>query len=480
MLSQVHKQLAPRHLWGFLIFWLTPSKRSFNICLIFVVIKMGGEDVILTGYWNERCECMSRSELHALQEERLRATIDRAYHEVPFYRNAFQERGLLPSDIRTVADLAKLPFTTKNDLRDNYPYGLFAVPLSEIVRLHASSGTTGKPTVVGYTRRDLDIWAEVMARALTCCGASKNSKIQNAYGYGLFTGGLGVHYGSERIGASIIPVSGGQTKRQLMIMKDFGTTILTCTPSYALHLAEVMEEMGLSKEDLSLEGGLFGAEPWSQNLRNQIETRFGLTALDVYGLSEIIGPGVAVECPVKKGLHIWEDHFLAEIIDPETGEQLPPGSYGELVITTLTKEGMPMIRYRTRDITRVLSEPCPCGRTHIKIDRCQGRTDDMLVIRGVNVFPSQIEEVLFRISHTEPFYLIIVDRNGQLDEVEIWVEVSDDVFSDEIRKLEGLEKEIQKEIEVVLGISVKVRLVEPKTIERSENKTRRVIDRRQF
>lgn len=434
----------------------------------------------MTSYWNERCECMPRSELHALQEERLRATVDRVYHEVPFYRHAFQEIGLMPSDIRTVEDLVKLPFTTKNDLRDNYPYGLFAVPLSEIVRLHASSGTTGKPTVVGYTRRDLDIWAEVMARALTCCGASKNSKIQNAYGYGLFTGGLGVHYGSERIGASVIPVSGGHTKRQIMIMKDFGTTTLTCTPSYALHLAEVMEEMGVSKEDLNLDGGLFGAEPWSQNLRKQIEGRLGLTALDIYGLSEIIGPGVAVECPVKEGLHIWEDHFLVEIIDPETGEQLPPGSYGELVITTLTKEALPMIRYRTRDITRLISEPCSCGRTHIKLDRCQGRTDDMLVIRGVNVFPSQIEEVLFRISHTEPFYLIIVDRNGQLDEMEIWIEVSDEVFSDEIRKLELLEREIRREIEVVLGIGVKVKLVEPKTIERSEGKARRVIDRRQL
>ncbi len=431
-------------------------------------------------YWNERYECMPRSELHALQEERLRATVSRVYHEVPFYRHAFQKLGLMPSDIQTLDDLVKLPFTTKNDLRDNYPYGLFAVPMSEVVRLHASSGTTGKPTVVGYTRHDLDVWAEVMARSLTCCGAGKHSKIQNAYGYGLFTGGLGVHYGAERIGASVIPVSGGHTKRQIMIMKDFGSTILTCTPSYALYLAEVMEEMGVSKDDLSLEGGLFGAEPWSENLRKQIEGRLGILALDVYGLSEIIGPGVAVECPVKEGLHVWEDHFLVEIVDPETGEPLPPGKYGELVITTLTKEALPLLRYRTRDITRIIQEPCSCGRTHIKIDRFQGRTDDMLVIRGVNVFPSQIEEVLFRISHTEPFYQIIVDRKGQLDELEVWVEISEDVFSDEIRKLEKLEEEIRREIEAVLGISVKVKLVEPKTIERSEGKATRVIDRRQL
>ncbi|AFV11472.1 phenylacetate-coenzyme A ligase PaaK [Thermacetogenium phaeum DSM 12270] len=431
-------------------------------------------------YWNERYECMPRSELHALQEERLRATVSRVYHEVPFYRHAFQKLGLMPGDIQTLGDLVKLPFTTKNDLRDNYPYGLFAVPMSEVVRLHASSGTTGKPTVVGYTRHDLDVWAEVMARSLTCCGAGKHSKIQNAYGYGLFTGGLGVHYGAERIGASVIPVSGGHTKRQIMIMKDFGSTILTCTPSYALYLAEVMEEMGVSKDDLSLEGGLFGAEPWSENLRKQIEGRLGILALDVYGLSEIIGPGVAVECPVKEGLHVWEDHFLVEIVDPETGEQLPPGKYGELVITTLTKEALPLLRYRTRDITRIIQEPCSCGRTHIKIDRFQGRTDDMLVIRGVNVFPSQIEEVLFRISHTEPFYQIIVDRKGQLDELEVWVEISEDVFSDEIRKLEKLEEEIRREIEAVLGISVKVKLVEPKTIERSEGKATRVIDRRQL
>ncbi len=430
-------------------------------------------------YWNQEKECMSKKELRVLQEERLNATVDRVFHEVPFYRHAFQNIGVKPEDIRSLDDLARLPFTTKDDLRDNYPYGLFAVALSDVIRLHASSGTTGKPTVVGYTRDDLAVWAEVMARSLASCGASRESKTQNAYGYGLFTGGLGVHYGAELLGASVIPVSGGHTKRQVMIMKDFGSTILTCTPSYALHLAEVMEEIGVSKDDISLKGGLFGAEPWSKNLRKQIETRLGITALDVYGLSEIIGPGVAVECSAKEGLHIWEDHFLAEIVDPETGEQLPEGEYGELVITTLTKEALPMIRYRTRDITRIIpEEKCSCGRTHLRIDRCQGRTDDMLVIRGVNVFPSQIEEVLFRISHTEPFYMIFVDRHGQLDKLEVWVEVSDQTFSDEIRKLERLEQEIRREIEVVLGIGVKVKLVEPKTIERYEGKAKRIIDRR--
>ncbi len=433
----------------------------------------------MSRYWNQECECISTDQLRSLQDERLKATVKYVYQEVPFYRHVFQEIGIEPDDIKAVDDLGKLPFTTKNDLRDNYPYGLFAVPLCDVIRLHASSGTTGKPTVVGYTQHDLDVWSEVMARGLTCCGATTNSIIQNAYGYGLFTGGLGVHYGAEKIGAKIIPVSAGHTKRQIMIMKDFGTNILTCTPTYALHMAEVMEELGVSKEDLSLTGGLFGAEPWSQNLRKQIEMRLGIEALDVYGMSEVIGPGVAVECPEKDGLHIWEDHFLAEIVDPDTGQSLPAGSLGELVITTLTKEALPMIRYRTRDITRIIpGGPCGCGRTHMKIDRCQGRTDDMMVIRGVNVFPSQIEEVIFRISHTEPYYLLIVDRHDQLDQLEVWVEVSDQVFSDQIRMMESLEREIRKEIEVVLGISVKVKLVEPKTIERSEGKAKRIIDLR--
>ncbi|MGD0154285.1 MAG: phenylacetate--CoA ligase [Thermacetogeniaceae bacterium] len=423
---------------------------------------------------------MPREELQALQEERLRETVNRVFYEVPFYRRALQERGLGPDAVKSLKGLPRLPFTTKDDLRDNYPYGLFAVPLSEIVRVHASSGTTGKPVVDGYTRYDLGVWAEVMARSLTCCGATKNSVIHVAYGYGLFTGGLGAHCGAELIGASVIPASGGHTKRQIMLLKDFGSTILACTPSYAMHLAEVMDEAGLSKSDLKLKGGLFGAEPWSQNMRSQLEARLGIMALDVYGLTEIIGPGVAVECPEKQGLHVWEDHFLPEVIDPETGEQLPDGSYGELVVTTLTKQGMPLIRYRTRDITTIIPEPCPCGRTHRKIGRFVGRTDDMLVIRGVNVFPSQIEEVLLRIAHTEPQYQIIVERRGQLDALEVQVEVSGQFFSDEIRMLETLERQIQRQIEDVLGINVRVKLVEPKTIERSEGKAKRVIDRRQL
>jgi len=430
--------------------------------------------------WNEKYECMPRPELLALQNERLRETVGRVFYEVPFYRRALQERGLGPDDVKSVDDLDKLPFTTKNDLRDNYPYGLFATPMSEVVRLHASSGTTGKPVVNGYTRHDLEVWAEVMARSLTCCGATKNSIIHIAYGYGLFTGGLGAHFGAERIGASVIPASGGHTKRQIMLMKDFGSTILACTPSYAMHLALVMDEMGLSKSDLKLKGGLFGAEPWSQNMRSQLEARLGLMALDVYGLTEIIGPGVAVECPEQNGLHVWEDHFLFEVIDPDTGRQLPPGSFGELVVTSLTKQAMPLIRYRTRDITTILPEPCSCGRTHRKIARLVGRTDDMLVIRGVNVFPSQIEEVLLRIAHTEPQYQIIVERRGQLDELEIQVEVSGQFFSDEVRRLETLERQIRREIEDVLNIGVRIKLVEPKTIERSEGKAKRVIDRRQL
>lgn len=429
-------------------------------------------------YWNEKYERMPREELQALQAERLAETASRVYHEVPFYRRLLQERGIGPFDVKTLDDLPRLPFTTKDDLRDNYPYGLFAVPLSEVVRVHASSGTTGKPVVDGYTRHDLDVWAEVMARSLTCCGATKDSVIHVAYGYGLFTGGLGAHCGAERIGASVIPASGGHTKRQIMLLKDFGATILACTPSYAMHLAEAMAEMGLSKSDLKLKAGCFGAEAWSENMRSQLEARLGIMALDVYGLTEIIGPGVAMECPEKLGLHVWEDHFLCEIIDPDTGEQLPPGSYGELVITTLTKQAMPLIRYRTRDVTAIIPEPCSCGRTHRRISRLFGRTDDMLIIRGVNVFPSQIEEVLLRIAHTEPQYQIIVERRGQLDELEVQVEVSGQFFSDEVRGLENLERQIRKEIEDVLGISVRVKLVEPKTIERSEGKAKRVIDRR--
>jgi len=429
-------------------------------------------------YWNKTYECMDREQLTKLQSERLVDTVRRVYHNVPYYRNLMQERGLMPEDIRGVEDLTKLPFTTKDDLRENYPYGLFAVPMSEIVRIHASSGTTGKPTVVGYTRQDIITWSELMARTLTCGGVTKDSVIQVAYGYGLFTGGLGVHYGAERIGASVIPISGGNTKRQVMLMRDFGTTVLACTPSYALHIAETIEEMGIERKDLKLKYGIFGAEPWSEALRAEIEEKLQITAIDIYGLSEVIGPGVASECLYKKGLHIFEDHFIPEIIDPNTGEVLPEGQEGELVFTTITKEGIPVIRYRTRDITSLNYEPCPCGRTHVRMNKVLGRTDDMIIIRGVNVFPSQIESILMEIGQTEPHYLLIVDRVNNLDTLEVWVEVSEKLFSDEVRKLEQLNKRITYEIQSTLGINARVKLVEPKTIQRSEGKAKRVIDKR--
>ena len=431
-------------------------------------------------YWNQTYECMSRDEMTGVQGERLVNTVKRIYHNVPFYREKMQKKGLETGDIKTTDDLTKLPFTYKQDLRDTYPYGMFAVPLSEIVRIHASSGTTGRQTVVGYTRKDIDTWSEVMARTLACAGATKDSFIQVAYGYGLFTGGLGVHYGAEKVGASVIPISGGNTKRQLQIMKDFGTTILACTPSYALFMAEEMEEAGIKKGDLKLIAGVFGAEPWSHNMRNEIEQRLGILALDIYGLSEVIGPGVSTECNCKCGLHIQEDHFIPEIINPDTEEVLPPGSEGELVFTTVTKEGLPLLRYRTRDISSLNYEKCVCGRTLVRMSKVTGRTDDMLIIRGVNVFPSQIESVLLEIGETAPHYLIIVDRVDNLDLMEVWVEMTQSMFSDEVKKIEDLERKIKKEIESILGISAKVKLVEPKTIERSEGKAKRVIDKRKI
>jgi len=431
-------------------------------------------------YWNKTYECMSRDEMTRVQSERLIETVKRVYHNVPFYREKMQKKGIEPGDIKSIEDLKKLPFTYKQDLRDNYPYGLFAVPLSEIVRIHASSGTTGKQTVVGYTRRDIDTWAEVMARTLTSAGATKESFIQVAYGYGLFTGGLGVHYGAERVGASVIPISGGNTKRQIQIMKDFGTTILACTPSYALYMAEEMEEMGVKREELKLKAGVFGAEPWSEKMREEIEEKLGILAIDIYGLSEVIGPGVATECLYKCGMHIQEDHFIPEIIDPETEEVLPPGSKGELVFTTITKEGLPLIRYRTRDITRLNYDVCECGRTLVRMEKVSGRTDDMLIIRGVNVFPSQIESVLLEIGETAPHYMLIVDRIDNLDVLEVWVEMNQEMFSDEVKKIEDIEKKIRREIESTLGINAKVKLVEPKTIERSEGKAKRVIDKRKL
>ncbi len=431
-------------------------------------------------YWNEKYECMPREQLQQLQMERLKQTVERCYHNVPHYRKEMQEKGVEPGDIQSLEDLKKLPFTIKTDLRDNYPYGLFAVPLSEIVRIHSSSGTTGKPIVVGYTRQDLNNWGELTARSLGCAGVTKHDVIQISYGYGLFTGGLGIHNGAEKVGASVIPTSGGNNKKQVMIMKDFSSTALACTPSYALVLAEVMEELGIRKEEIKLRVGIFGAEPWSQGMRKGIEDKLGISAHDIYGLSEVMGPGVSMECSVKNGLHVWEDHFIPEIINPETGEPLPYGETGELVFTTITKEGFPVIRYRTRDLSCLHIEPCACGRTHVRMDRITGRSDDMLIIRGVNVFPSQIESVLLEVGDTTPHYHLIVDRVNNLDTLEVQVEVSDKMFSDKVKRLEGLEHKIRKEIESVLGISCKVTLVEPKSLARSEGKAKRILDKRKI
>lgn len=428
--------------------------------------------------WNPQAETMSRSDLRQLQSERLRQTVERVYHNVPFYRRKFDEVGIHPEDIKSVDDLAKLPFTNKQDLRDNYPFGLFAAPAEEVVRIHASSGTTGKMTVVGYTKNDIQTWAEVMARTMGCGNVTRRDIVQVAYGYGLFTGGLGAHYGAERIGAIVVPISGGNTKRQLQIMVDFKTTALACTPSYSLFMAETAAEEGIDIRNLPLRVGFFGAEPWSNNMRKEIEEKLNIKAIDIYGLSEIIGPGVSSECLEQNGLHVWEDHFLVEVIDPNSGEVLPYGSKGELVFTCITKEALPLIRYRTRDISILYPEKCPCGRTHLRMNRVLGRTDDMLIIRGVNVFPSQIESVLLEIGETEPHYQLIVDRDGNLDDLEIWVEVSEQIFSDEVRKMEELEGRIRREILSTLGISARVKLVEPKTIARSEGKAKRIIDRR--
>jgi phenylacetate-CoA ligase len=431
--------------------------------------------------WDEEFETLPREALETLQLKRLKYLVERVYAVVPHYRQKMDEAGVKPADIKSLRDTARLPFTTKEDLRQNYPFGLFAVPFSRVVRIHASSGTTGKPTVVGYTRRDIDMWAELMARTLSCGGAHQGDVVHNAYGYGLFTGGLGAHYGAERVGAAVIPISGGNSKRQIMIMQDFGSTILMSTPSYALNLADVMKEMGVAPSSLKLRAGLFGAEPWSEKMREEIEKRLEIDAVDIYGLSEVIGPGVASECIEEKhGLHIFEDCFLSEIIDPETGEVLPPGSTGELVFTTLNKEAFPVIRYRTRDLSMLIAEPCSCGRTFYRMQRITGRTDDMLIIRGVNVFPSQIEHVLMGIEGVEPHYQIIVDRKNSLDIMEVQVEVSEGVFSDEVRVLEELGKKIEREIKDSLGSSCRVKLVEPKTIERSEGKAKRVIDKRKL
>ncbi|MDI6874161.1 phenylacetate--CoA ligase family protein [Candidatus Solincola sp.] len=425
-------------------------------------------------------EVLDRERLEELQLQRLRETVDRLYEKVPFYRKKLDEVGYSPGDIRNLSDLKKLPFTTKDDLRDHYPFGLFAVPMRDIVRIHASSGTTGKPTVVGYTANDIKVWADLVARTIVAAGGTPDDIVHVAYGYGLFTGGLGLHYGAEMLGATALPMSGGNTKRQIRLMVDFGSTILCCTPSYALNIAEVMKEMGVTRDMIKLKAGILGAEPWTDEMRVQIEETLGISAHDIYGLSEVVGPGVSIECGEKNGLHVFEDCFIPEIIDPDTGESLPPGERGELVFTNINKEGLALLRYRTRDISALDVSPCPCGRTHVRMRRITGRTDDMLIIRGVNVFPSQVEAVLMQIPGLSPHYQLVVDRVENLDVLEVQVEVSPEVFSDEIKKLEELERRIADEVQSYLGVSVKVRLMEPRSIQRSEGKAVRVIDRRKM
>ena len=431
-------------------------------------------------YWDAEHETMPRKDLERLQLQRLKAVAARVYETVPFYRSAFRAKGVTPDDIKSLKDMSRLPFTTKQDFRDNYPFGLMSCKMGEVVRLHASSGTTGKPVVAPYTRGDINTWANVMARTLVSAGVTENDIVQNAYGYGLFTGGLGIHYGAELLGATVVPTSVGNTKRQIMLMQDFGSTVITCTPSYSLVLYEAAQEMGVDLKSTRLRIGILGAEPWSENMRREIESKTGISAVDIFGLTEIIGPGVSAECIHKKGMHIFEDHFLVETIDPETGEQLPLGTLGELVITTLTKEAQPVIRYRTRDLTVLNPEPCECGRTFVRMSKLTGRTDDMLIIRGVNVFPSQIESVLLRVEGVLPQYQIVVDRQHHMDDLEIQVEVSEEVFSDEVARLENLQRRVSNEIESVLGIRARVKLVEPRTIERSAGKARRVIDKREL
>ena len=428
--------------------------------------------------WNPEMERMEPARMKELQGNRLAAVVARVFANVPFYAAKMRASGIAPKDVSSLEDLTKLPFTRKTDLRDNYPFGTFAVPLKDVVRVHASSGTTGKQTVVGYTSRDIDTWSEVMARALANVGVTEHDVVHVAYGYGLFTGGLGFHYGVEKLGATVVPISGGNTARQLQLMIDFGATVLACTPSYALHLAGELEAAGIRKEDLKLRIGIFGAEPWSEAMRRQIEERLGLKAYDVYGLSEIIGPGVSMDCVHQNGLHVASDHFYPEIVDPVTGETLPDGQRGELVFTCLTKEALPLIRYRTGDLTVLHTGTCACGRTNPRMEKVTGRTDDMLIIRGVNVFPSQIESVLLSFGEVDPHYMIHVDRVDNLDQMEIQVEMTTKFFSDEIRRIEETEHRLGHDLHATLGIWAKVRLVEPKTLPRSEGKAKRVMDKR--
>ncbi|MBP7654332.1 phenylacetate--CoA ligase [Candidatus Dependentiae bacterium] len=428
----------------------------------------------------EKLEKMSLDEIKSVQLDRLKKHTHYVYEKIPFYKKKFDELKLKPGDIKTLDDIKLLPFTNKTDLRDNYPFSLFAAPPEKVVRIHASSGTTGKPIVVGYTKNDIGVWAESTARTLYKGNVCEKDVIQNGYGYGLFTGGLGIHYGAEYLGIAVIPISGGNTPRQLMIMEDFGSTLLSCTPSYAMLLAEAIEKEGIDRKKLKLRVGYFGAEPWSDNMRIEIEKKLKVDALDIYGLSEIIGPGVASECLAKKGLHICCDHFIPEIINPQTGEQVPEGVFGELVFTTVTKECSPFIRYRTRDIAALTYQKCECGSSHYRMTRVAGRTDDMLIIRGINVFPSQIESVLMKIEGVAPHYQIVITREGSLDEIEVMVEMTESAFSDEMKEVENFSHKIQQAIESVLTIRVKVKLVEPDSIQRFEGKAKRVIDKRKM
>jgi phenylacetate-CoA ligase len=428
--------------------------------------------------WDSIHECMPREELEQLQLERLQATLNRAYKNVTCYRRKFDELGIIPEDVQSFDDLRRFPFTTKEDLRLNYPYGMFAVPLREVVRIHSSSGTTGKPTVVGYTRNDIKTWAHLVARLLTAAGVTCDDVVQITFGYGLFTGAFGLHYGAEQIGASVIPMGGGNTEKQIMIMQGYRTTALVGTPSYALTLADRMEKQGIDPKSLSLRVGLFGGEPWSEEMRREIEQRLGIVATDNYGLSEVMGPGVAGECLERCGMHIFEDHFIAEIIDPDSGEVLPPGAIGELVLTTLTKEAVPVIRFRTRDITRLHYERCACGRTLARMEKTRGRSDDMLIIKGVNVFPTQIEEVLFQVEGCEPHYQLVVDRVDNVDTLEVQVEVNETIFFDEMKQQRAFINMVEKRLASTLNVGCKVKLVEPAKIPRHEGKAQRVIDRR--
>lgn len=428
-------------------------------------------------YFEPDLETAPREVLHWIQSRRLVKMVENCYNNVPLYKKRFDEMGLLPGDIKSIDDIHKLPFTYKTDLRDNYPFGMIAVPKEQLVRIHASSGTTGKQTVVGYTKNDIDVWAKGAARALVAAGATKSDYIHVSYGYGLFTGGLGLHYGAEMLGATAIPISSGNTKRQVDILRDYGSDFLCCTPSYAMYIGETVRDMGIDPKTLKLRGGIFGAEAWSENMRREIEKILDIKAYDIYGLSEIAGPGVSFECKEQTGMHINEDFFYPEIIDPETGEQLPDGEYGELVFTCIGKEALPLLRYRTRDICKLSHKPCSCGRTLVKMSKTRGRTDDMLIIRGINVFPSQVEHVLLSLN-MEPNYQIIVDRKNNLDTMEVQVEMSDQMFSDKVRNLEDVEHNIAAALQSTLNIAAKIRLVEPKSLPRSEGKAKRVIDKR--